>query len=57
MTLTLASSILVSICIAKGLAMNKLGGVITPRHHTFNDYFTCLFGVDLHIKFGIEKGK
>ena len=39
MTLTLASSILVSICIAKELAMSKLGGVITPISHALNAYF------------------
>ena len=43
MTLTLASSILVSICIAKGLAMSKLGVVITPVYYAFNAWFARLF--------------
>ena len=47
MTLTLASSILVSICIAKGLAMSKLGGVITLVHtqimHGSHDHFEQVY--------------
>ena len=53
MTLTLASSILVSICIAKGLAMSKLGGVITPIYCAFKAWFTCPFCAHLHMKVDI----
>ena len=43
MTLTLASSMLFSICIAKGLAMSKLGGVITLVYYAFNAWFARPF--------------
>ena len=55
MTLTLTRPILVSICIAKGLAMSKLGGVITPICHAFNAYFNDQFCANLHMKLVLKR--
>ena len=50
MTLTLASSMLFSICIAKGLAMSKLGGVITPVYYAFNAWLHVHLCINLRMK-------